>query len=340
MQSSQSNSEHGLLLTCLSVRRNVVPSVLTRCEFWFFLVFHTIVTVCYKRGLLPGAEDRRSHLGVDADFWDVLVFLAILLTVFMTQALMAKYMRLYTLTRSLFGQIMDIALRLSMTCPQSYTRLSIRYLLGAVMLFFMETHGQLEERHWEEMQANGLLMSDEKTRLEGLGVRSERSLILLHWATDVARQGFRAGKVTNTHVTGAVNKFTQMRQAQQEMVDQVRFTFPKLYVHLAELTLFACLVILGYSMALTMSIWGTVAYFTLLFVFLGLVELGNQLQNPFGDDEIDFPMARWLQDVAEHVATLVECERPSKDSGLDDGPLQHQLKGFPQAFDIDMDMDM
>eukprot|EP00971_Amphidinium_carterae_P161944 3210510-Amphidinium_carterae.1 len=61
MQSSQSNSEHGLLLTCLSVRRNVVPSVLTRCEFWFFLVFHTIVTVCYKRGLLPGAEDRLGH---------------------------------------------------------------------------------------------------------------------------------------------------------------------------------------------------------------------------------------------------------------------------------------
>mmetsp|Transcript_21786 Transcript_21786/g.40065 ORF Transcript_21786/g.40065 Transcript_21786/m.40065 type:complete len:340 (+) Transcript_21786:130-1149(+) len=339
MEKASSNSEHGLLLTSLTVRRTVVRSVLTRVEFWLFFVLHAIAATCYKYGLLPGAEDKMSISGVDRNFWDVLVFLAILLAVFMTQALMAKYMRLFAMTRSLFGEIMDIAFRLSMTCPLPHTRVATRYLLGAVMLFFMELQGPLEERHWKEMQANGLLFASEKVRLEELGVGAERSLILLHWATDVTRHGYKSGKVANTHLTATVNKFTHVRQSQQEMVDQIRFTFPKTYVHLAELTVCVCLLILGYSMALTMSFWGTVAYMTVLFVFLGLIELGAQLQNPFGDDEIDFPMARWLEEVVGSVATLVECRRTSKDDKEED-PLHKQLRGFPWALDMDLDAEM
>mmetsp|Transcript_41970 Transcript_41970/g.98472 ORF Transcript_41970/g.98472 Transcript_41970/m.98472 type:complete len:350 (-) Transcript_41970:43-1092(-) len=335
----------GLLCTSLRFRHTVLPNLFMRSDIWVFLMLHVGASIGFQLGWLHDATDASHLTGVDNHFLEVLVFLTILLTVFMTHALVDKYTAIYGLTRALFGALADTAFSLSLHLSKTYSRLAARYMLASVILFFMEMKPDLCDADWQELEGSGLLLPREIEKLRSIdGARSERSLVVLHWAADVASGGFHAEAVPATQLVGTMQRISKARAAQQQVLDSLACVFPPSYVHLVQLAVCACLAILAYAMAMTMSLWGLVAYSVTLVVFLGLLELGDELANPFGDDETDFPMITWLAEAIEQVVVIIECSYPSSSKKWESelkasSGLHQQLQGFGGVISAELDDD-
>merc|ERR1712194_671806 len=49
-------------------------------------------------------------------------------------------------------------------------------------------------------------------------------------------------------------------------------------------------------------------FFMAQLIFMGMMELASQLADPFGDDEVDFPIKKWLGHFFESAAVLLEYD--------------------------------
>jgi len=69
-------------------------------------------------------------------------------------------------------------------------------------------------------------------------------------------------------------------------------------------------------------------------VFLGLLELSSALADPFGDDDIDFPVSNWLRSSIERAEILLEyCSPLGVDNYTWDKILEHHCN--PVLMDAD-----
>merc|ERR1712232_1221819 len=75
-------------------------------------------------------------------------------------------------------------------------------------------------------------------------------------------------------------------------------------------------------MGITNSYFAPVVYFFAAMLFMGMMELGSQLADPFGDDDVDYPVSEWLSECSETCTVLVEFHYP----GWDDSFHQHLQK--------------
>merc|ERR1719469_1092892 len=65
------------------------------------------------------------------------------------------------------------------------------------------------------------------------------------------------------------------------------------------------------------SVFAPVVFFFASLIFIGMMELSTELGDPFGADEVDFPVERWLQECVELLVELSEYECPHGKDGLD-----------------------
>merc|ERR1719229_604672 len=65
----------------------------------------------------------------------------------------------------------------------------------------------------------------------------------------------------------------------------------------------------AYFMGATYSMFGPVCYFFATLIFMGMMDLASQLSNPFGSDQVDFPVTEWLEDFLMNVNALVAYEQ-------------------------------
>merc|ERR1719401_1744744 len=63
------------------------------------------------------------------------------------------------------------------------------------------------------------------------------------------------------------------------------------------------------------SIFSPVIFFFAQLIFVSLMTLGSEMADPFGFDEVDFPLNGWLQEFCETVETVVEQEYPGASGG-------------------------
>lgn len=70
-------------------------------------------------------------------------------------------------------------------------------------------------------------------------------------------------------------------------------------------------------------------------MFLGLLELSSALADPFGDDDIDFPVSNWLRSSIERAEVLLECCSPVEVHNYRwDKILEHHC--YPVLMDADL----
>merc|ERR1719183_956980 len=72
----------------------------------------------------------------------------------------------------------------------------------------------------------------------------------------------------------------------------------------------------AYSMALSPSVWSPVCYFFASIIFVGMLELAKLFSDPFGDDEVDFPVHIWLQKFLENQQVLAEYAYPGAENNF------------------------
>jgi len=293
----------------------VLPHTLGRREFWMFMTLHIAVTTLFRTGCLPGATVPKTYLYLDWNYISIITGMTTFFEVFYTMSSFSRYMHMYDVSSKIIDDICGISFLLSLYLRDdepNLVRLSSRYLLSSVIVFFTSLRGGPSEEDFDYLVSKGLLKPPEKTFIQGFRAPAQQSTILMHLVTKVIKDSkfMEDDKVAFKQISG---KLTSVRQNSQEIIDTLFLALPFQYYHLLNIMITVNLVLWAYGMALTNSVMAPFAYFFASCIFMGLMELANQLADPFGEDETDFPIDDWMQKMIEVNVMIIE--RPSQGGG-------------------------
>lgn len=306
--------------TSFTLASTVIPYVLGRCEFWLFMALHLAITFSYRAGYLVGADESKTTLFIDWNDMKVISAITTFFEVFFTNQTFTRYLHLYDRTRNLLKCVCEFCFETSLhlkSTSQSHIRLATRYFLCSVVLFFSQMKKSEDEKLWAELQRLSLIRPDEQEHLETYD-RDMRSLVVLHWAAKVIKLGHKnsAGKAPGNALKNMIDKLVVTHGIQQEVIDTMSLPIPFQYFHLLNLMIVINLLLWAYGMGISESAFAPFVYFFAALIFMGMMELAVQLSDPFGDDETDFPLDRWLREVLEDARTLLESEQPGEDDAF------------------------
>jgi predicted membrane chloride channel (bestrophin family) len=239
--------------------------------------------------------------------------------VFYTNQSFNRYKKLYEEIRKMLGALCDFCFELRLyisDVSHQHTRLASRYFLASVILFVYEMNGEVSEKQWGELQRQGLVMPQERSYLEKFHKR-QRSLLMLHWAAKVTHEGHtltKGTKTPNNVLKAMISKLVSVRMLQQGIVDSLSLPMPFQYFHLLNLMIVVNLLLWAYAMGITDSFFAPVVYFFCSLIFMGMMELANQLSDPFGDDDVDFPLNDWISEFIETCVSVLEYKYPGEEN--------------------------
>mmetsp|Transcript_42629 Transcript_42629/g.132632 ORF Transcript_42629/g.132632 Transcript_42629/m.132632 type:complete len:361 (+) Transcript_42629:96-1178(+) len=320
----------GFLRTALSLSNTAIPSVLARFEFWLLFYLHLAIGAAYRLGYIE--DSKGTPFTISWEDMGVISAITTFFQVFYTNACFSRYMNFYNKIKLMLGTLLDycfeLRLHVSPQCPQ-HARLASRQIVASVLLFFYEMDN-VSELEWEELERQGFVKPRETTVLKSL-TSQQHSLITLHWSAEAAQEGCKRCKANANVMKGLVGRILMCRGLQQEVIDDISMPVPYQYFHLLKMMLLVNLVCWAYGMAMTRSIFAPLVYWVCLLIFMGVMELASQLADPFGDDEVDFPVAEWLDEFVESVAVLMEFRTPEsfiKDTVGAEQPLEWKHPGL------------
>lgn len=303
-------------ITALKWSNTVVPHVLARKEFWFLFLIHLVVGHLWREGYLEGGEQKGDLLYINWDFMKIISSITTFFEVFYTNQTFGRYWHLYAKMRAMLRNALEFGfettLHLQGDGPHQHVRLATRYFLCSLMLFLFEmAHKENvdKEREWDALITSRLLSPDERTFLEDVD-KNQRSLVMLHWAAKVTREGFTEAQAPPNTLKTMIDKLVETRDLQQEVADTMHMPIPFQYFHLLNVMIIVNLLLWAYGMGLTDSVFAPVTYFFASLIFMGMMELAAQLSDPFGQDDTDFPVSHWLTDSLRHISVVLEHENP------------------------------
>lgn len=304
------DSSAGYLVTAFRLQNTVVPSVLRRWEFWFFMGIHVTIAWMYRYGGYNFEEKSFLHIG-----WGDIEVMAAITTffqVFYTNSCYHRYMHLYNETQKLFGTLQDICgmlrLQLKDEC-QPHLRLCGRWLELSIVSVLLDLHGApLCRENCPRLLKHGLVTREEASFL--LRVEPQHHFIcILSWVADAVKDSF--DHTGGAKMYSAVLKlFHKFRFTVSEIHDTRNMPMPFQYFHLLKTAVLANLLLWAYVMAITDSIFSVFVYFMAEMMLMGLMELASQLSDPFGDDDVDFDLDAWCASCLADQVVLTQFEFP------------------------------
>mmetsp|Transcript_140048 Transcript_140048/g.390352 ORF Transcript_140048/g.390352 Transcript_140048/m.390352 type:complete len:355 (+) Transcript_140048:189-1253(+) len=301
--------EAGHLHTVFKLTHSIVPSVVQRWEFWMFLTFELVLSIAFRAGYLEVDEGRSE---MNKDDMKVVAAITTFVEVFYTNQCYSRYLRLYRTTRLAVGVIYDycftLRLHIATQCPQ-HARLANRQLIASVLLFFYEMNSQVSETEWNELLQQGLVKPEEQKFLASFSQR-QHSLIMLQWSAEAALRGCSEVKTPANVLNSLVDKLLKCRELQQVVFDTAALQMPFQYFHILRVMVVVNSACWAWFIARSGSLFGPFLYVVILFVLMGMIELASQLADPFGDDDVDFPLTEWLNECVENAEVLMEFQSP------------------------------
>jgi len=305
----------GPIATAFQFSNTVIPQVMMLWEFWGILGFHIGMSYLYFTGLIPEGDDGNWIEQVFSLSWNdskVIAAITTFFQVFYTNTCYQRYLMLYDDSREVNSQIIRICMHLRLYLAKKHPRhcrLCCRYLLSTIYHFYAHIN---YEQVRDKRLSNGavlehvLVTPDEMSYL-CLFDESYRFLISLHWSAKIFRLGATKGEVPANIQKGVVDKMMVIFQKMQLIKDTLELPVPFGYYHLLNLMVLVNLMLWAYQMALSESVLATGVFFFAELIFLGMMQLANQLAQPFGGKEVDFPVNAWLSQVFESAEVMLDA---------------------------------
>lgn len=295
----------GVITVAVSLRGSVIPLVLLRPEFWFLLFCNFGLTVAFERGLL--VEHLYIKNALPGQLCKCLTGLMTFFLVFYTNNCFARYFKLYAYTRDMLGEIYAFVSEAKLRImDRNHQRRAVRYLMGGVFAFFYEAmDGELGEEQLDRLKKRGLLTRADVEFLLNFPTEN-KSFVILHWSLEVALFGL--GKGRENFLKMFQDKVYKVRRTQQDVVDTLKLPLPFQYFHFLTMLLVANLLVMSYTIALFQSYFATVMYLFAMIIFMGIREMATAMADPFGDDEVDFPVNDWLQEMFTTAHVILEYD--------------------------------
>lgn len=297
--------------------KTIFGMVGSRWDFWFLLFIHGVLAILAKRGVIRSVEaDRFDWTSINA-----IQFLLILLLTFYNGHGFNRYRQLYALSMRIIKGTMLFVHELVTGLPypelENYRITATKYLIALVFLHFMRmTSGTLDKTTWRELVRKGLLTRIESERLaEVPSYAHEHSLILVAWAMvcvdgalgqpcmSVDPRQLRSA-FTHNRTNGQCNNVLLACFAMTSILaDPIPFPY---YNLMNALLLFNCF-FLSVASAFIGSYWTVFPLAVALLFFMGLREVASALAEPFGVDDVDFPVASFLEYTFDNAVCLLEA---------------------------------
>jgi len=288
-------------------------------EFWLFMCFHMGIVFGGQTGIIP-------QLPVDWKASGAFQYFTTFFLTFYNGNCYARYQLLYTNC----CELMDAALlfvREMTICfkePEAWKhRLqATKWLLAGVDLFFMGVCGnKLSMKEWSEVVKKGLLTKPEAQLLLKypgpevvpilmtwcmIAVMDALELPCFHERKDPSWYLPRIQKIAHLH-----NRLdlilSKLMTAYRVISETMALPIPFAYWHLMNLVFSLNFLLLALILA-SFEHWLTIVPYSMaLMTFMGLREVSNQLADPFGDDIVDFPLAKYLDYTFDHSICLLQA---------------------------------
>eukprot|EP00929_Paragymnodinium_shiwhaense_P032892 TRINITY_DN18173_c0_g1_i1.p1 TRINITY_DN18173_c0_g1~~TRINITY_DN18173_c0_g1_i1.p1 ORF type:complete len:382 (-),score=86.00 TRINITY_DN18173_c0_g1_i1:132-1277(-) len=312
----------GIVRTVLRVRDTVILHVLKRPGFWIFYFIFLAVYVAYWCGSLEDSHVEYGYIFLDHADIKVISAMTTFFEVFYTNQAYNRYMYLYSKTKETLQTLFDYGVFMRLVFGQDkvslpHKRLSVRYHAASVLLFFYTLDGDVTEAQWRELEDLKLLTGTEVTHLKEFNHRVVCD-VLLFWSGDVGATGIRAAGLPGNQLKALYEKILEMRTCQQDVAQTTALPIPFQYFHLLNLMVIMNLLLWAYGIGVTQSIFAPFVYFFVELIFIGMLELGQQLSDPFGKDDVDLPVNQWLSELLEWLTDFMESIYQPAETGWTD----------------------
>jgi len=362
-------TEDGILSNAMSVSGTVLPTVLERPLFWFALLAHLAVWLCFYYEVMPGRFKPAPKWVLEWNEVKVVTAITTFFQVFYISQCYNRYVHLYTHVRTLLTDMTLILFDIRIRCRAHFPKhawLASRYIVAAGLLVLQgvdphalstdaelrgsgdeseaESEDSADEGQSRVLVAKGfestprsarsralsstprpvarsrqpeflkrLLRPDERASLQAMK-EAEQPLVLLRWGCEVLDLGYSGAGVPAGPKQAAIMRLFTLHAGMRKLLEVIELPVPFQYFQLLNLMVCVNIFSWAYIMGASPAFGSPLVFILCELTFMGLMELASDLSNPFGHDEVDFPMHRWLTDFLQQAEMVLECRYQTEKS--------------------------
>eukprot|EP00928_Gymnodinium_smaydae_P066185 TRINITY_DN4922_c0_g1_i5.p2 TRINITY_DN4922_c0_g1~~TRINITY_DN4922_c0_g1_i5.p2 ORF type:complete len:282 (-),score=70.78 TRINITY_DN4922_c0_g1_i5:79-924(-) len=245
--------------------------------------------------------------------------------VFYSGHVFSRYNDLYNLTKEMLEYCVQTAMLLRVNIADERVRWKVmKLVLASVFMFLFERtsikddytvdneEDSMSRPEWEQLMQLGFITPKECAKLEShckaLKDDAIPSFVVLQWCIELLRHTTHDPNNRFDMLDAFDSCFYSCWQAQVSVVNVLELPMPFQYFHIMNLMLMINLVLWAYSLALQESLFAPFIFMFVQMMFQGIRELATSLSNPFGKDDVDFPLDQWAFDVYRKVHAVLAME--------------------------------
>jgi len=176
---------------------------------------------------------------------------------------------------------------------------------------------QLQTSRRATMQSHGfvkstprgarLLKPEEEAALQRMS-EVHQPMVLFYWSLQALDKAYAVSNAPPNARQAGITRLMKMHGDVTNLADSLSLPVPFQYFHLLNVMVFVNIVVLAYVMGTTRNLGAPLIFCACEVTFMGLIELASQLSNPFGNDEVDFPLNAWLSDLVRKAKLVMESK--------------------------------
>jgi len=309
----QYDTSGGIIEVAFTWSHTIIPMVLGGFEFWVLLFANVFVSTMSHLHIF---HPKSYHMDLPFGLTGVTGSLMTFFVCFYNQHIFGRYNRMYSLTKRMQEQCLEIVSILRVQVPHKASQRQIAKLVitSSFMFFFERTEneadGKVSAREFKQLKALGLLGDNEIKHLSAhckrYGNDAVPAFLVLQWAMQLMRQCTPDPEERDDMLIGFYDRLYRVRQLQAEVCQMMDLPMPFQYFHIMNLMLILNLVLWAYALGCQESYWSPVIFMFVQMMFQGIRELSTALSDPFGDDEVDFPVTQWMITVYARMYGILE----------------------------------
>lgn len=306
----------GPLEMACNVSKTVVPIVLSRLDFWCFFCLHLLLHILFKLGYM-----HENFAIMTLKDMGMITAMTTFFEVFYTGECFRRYLDLYGHVQGCFSHAYNFVFLTRFHFRpkgQPYDRLAAQWLVGAVILSLFEAREKrpMHAADLQKLLSLGLIRPHEMAFLRNVN-GYHRSMVMMHMAGDFVRMGAVVSEAPPYALRDSIDLLDELVAIHQEMHDLISFPLPFGYVHFLSVMVTLNMSLWAYAIATQQSMFGPVFYFMACLIFVGMMDLASQLSDPFGDDDADFPIKKWMHEFLLNMSALIEYEHDGTSDGFE-----------------------
>eukprot|EP00928_Gymnodinium_smaydae_P032195 TRINITY_DN23382_c0_g1_i1.p1 TRINITY_DN23382_c0_g1~~TRINITY_DN23382_c0_g1_i1.p1 ORF type:complete len:370 (+),score=37.72 TRINITY_DN23382_c0_g1_i1:52-1110(+) len=325
--------QQSLLSAACTFSRTVARHVLSNPTFWLFFSLHLILWYSYRSGLLESYNlkalvEENGILFLNIDHLRYISAMTTFFAVFYTNQCYARYFQLYHDVNRVFVASHEICFSLKGLAVKPKTKNCMshvrRHMQAALLLFFRQLKLDNLDDAWDLMIDMMVLTREEAQHLQSIPVFQvsgtlldwmRRGVMLAYLNADPA-SSLRAPAMLNR----CIEKLYEFEKVQTTVKLAVQMPVPFQYYQLLNTMVCINCVLWTYGMAMTTSLFGPVVYAFASFLLIGMLTMANMLADPFGEDDVDFPLLEWTVTHLENQVAWMQSDYSGDFEGVMFGP--------------------